>query len=168
MFRLGLGGLMGNPASGYIMVIITIGAKTGKVRYTPVNYAISDGQVYCLAGFGQVSHWYRNVHANPQVALLMPGGAITARAEQVADPAERLKLARQVLINGGFAGFFFGFNPRRVDDERLAEALGDIPVLRFHPTGIGSGPADPGGWLWILGALLTLGWLLRGRSGRRR
>ena len=52
VFRLGLGPLMGNPFTGYIMVLKTTGRKTGKQRYTPVDYAIQDGKVYCLAGLG--------------------------------------------------------------------------------------------------------------------
>ena len=53
MFRLGLGPFFGNPITGYIMVLKVIGRKTGKVRYVPVNYAIRNGSVYCLAGFGR-------------------------------------------------------------------------------------------------------------------
>ncbi len=66
MFRLGLGPLMVNPFGGYIMVLKTIGRKTGKVRYSPVNYAIMNGNVYCLVGFGHIADWYRNLRANPR------------------------------------------------------------------------------------------------------
>ena len=48
VFRLGLGAFVGSPLGGYIMVVKTIGRKTGEARYTPVNYAIIDGNVYCL------------------------------------------------------------------------------------------------------------------------
>jgi hypothetical protein len=37
VFRLGLGSLIVNPFSGYIMVIKTIGHKTGAERFTPTN-----------------------------------------------------------------------------------------------------------------------------------
>jgi hypothetical protein len=46
MFRLGLGPLFGNPISGYVIVLRTIGRKTGRVRYTPVTYCIANGSVY--------------------------------------------------------------------------------------------------------------------------
>jgi hypothetical protein len=36
-----------------IMVIRHKGRKSGKVRYTPVNYALADGCVYAIAGFGK-------------------------------------------------------------------------------------------------------------------
>ena len=69
MFRLGFGAFMGNPVTGYIMVIKTIGRKSGKLRFTPVNYAILDGNIYCTAGFGRKAHWYLNLMANPQVGI---------------------------------------------------------------------------------------------------
>ena len=46
MFRLGLGPFMGNPLSGYIMVIRTVGRKSGKIRYAPVNYVIHKGDIW--------------------------------------------------------------------------------------------------------------------------
>lgn len=54
MFRLGLGPVIGNPLSGYIMVIKTSGRKSGITRYSPVNYAILNGSVYCLSGYGRL------------------------------------------------------------------------------------------------------------------
>ncbi len=64
VFKMGLGPFVGNPFSGYIMVFKTIGRKSGLVRYAPVNYAILDGNVYCLSGLGKVAHWYKNLTAN--------------------------------------------------------------------------------------------------------
>jgi deazaflavin-dependent oxidoreductase (nitroreductase family) len=155
-FRLGLGPLMGNPFTGYIMVLKTTGRKTGRQRYTPVNYAILDGKVYCLAGFGKLTHWYRNLQAEPRLELILPGGALMGAAEEVADRQERLAVTRQVLKNGGFAGYFFGFSPHSVADEVLDEATKEIPVIRISPTGIGSSPTDPGGWSWVLAFGLML------------
>lgn len=165
-FRLGLGPLVGNPFSGYIMVLKTVGNKTGKVRYAPVNYAILNGNVYCLAGFGQVAHWYRNIRAQPSVELILPGGSVTGIAEDVTDADERLRAFRQVLKNGGFAGFFLGFNPHTGSDEVLREKVRALPVVRIRPTGIGSGAVDPGGWLWVL-MLVGFAWRTGRRFGRR-
>ncbi|HBX70202.1 MAG TPA: hypothetical protein DEH25_12700 [Chloroflexi bacterium] len=158
MFRLGLGELFGNPLSGYIMVMKPIGRKSGKQFYTPVNYAIRNGCVYCLSGGRRTSDWFRNLLAHPEVEIILPGGAIFARAEEVNDPDERCMMARQVLINAGFAGFFEGYNPRNISDEELQEKISDLPVLRFTPLGVGNGAADPAGWAWVwtVVALLAL------------
>jgi deazaflavin-dependent oxidoreductase (nitroreductase family) len=150
VFRLGLGPLLVNPFGGYIMVLKTIGHKTGKVRYVPVNYAIEGGCVYCMAGFGRVSHWYRNLSAQPSLEVLLPGRALAGRAEEVTDPDEYLRVARQILKNAGFAGFFTGCNPFTASDATLLDHLQGVPLLRIQPTGIGSGPADAGGHLWII------------------
>ena len=165
LFRLGLGPILGSPYGGYIMVIKTHGRCTGKTRYTPVNYAINNGYVYCTAGFGSVSHWYKNLSNNPQVELLLPSGAVTANAEVVNEIAEKRIALRQVLINSGFAAFVFGgFNPYRVSEEKIIELTRDYIVIRFRTAGIAAGPYDPGGWFWLwpvaaLAALIF--WLFR-------
>jgi deazaflavin-dependent oxidoreductase (nitroreductase family) len=149
-FRLGLGSFIVNPLSGYIMVIKTIGHKSGRTRYAPMNYAIQEGNIYCTAGFGQTTHWYRNLRAHPRVELLMPGGNILGLAEEVTDPGERLRALRQVFWNGGFAGFLMGFNPNTAPDEQVIEKCKGLPVIRIRPTGLYSGATDPGGWLWLI------------------
>lgn len=149
MFRLGLGPFFVNPLVGYIMVLKTIGRKSGKTYYTPVNYAIYKGSVYCISGGRKTSDWFRNVLANPEIEIILPGGAIFARAEEVRDPDESLAMTRQVFTNAGFAGFFEGYNPRRISDEELQDKISDLPLLRFQPLGLGNGAADPAGWAWI-------------------
>jgi len=163
VFRLGLGSFFGNPFSGYIMVLKTVGRKSGRARYAPVNYALRAGQVYCLAGFGEGTHWLRNLQAEPRLEAILPGGAIAGRAALVSDPAERLALVRQVLKNGGFAGFMEGFNPFTVPDEELARRTAAMPLVRIQPVGPGNGASDPAGWAWVwtvvfLAALLA--WLI--------
>jgi deazaflavin-dependent oxidoreductase (nitroreductase family) len=167
-FRAGLGAFIANPFTGYIMVLKTIGHKSGQERYTPANYAIRNGAVYCLAGFGQTAHWYRNLQANPRVELMLPNGNLSGWAEEVTDPDERLGAIRQVLKNGGFAGFFFGFNPFTASDKTLVERCANIPVMRIRPAGIQGGPADPGGWWWVMWAGLGLLPLVVRWMGKRR
>jgi deazaflavin-dependent oxidoreductase (nitroreductase family) len=149
LFRMGFGAVIGTPFGGYIMVIRTQGRKTGKLRYAPVNYAIFNGSIYCIAGFGKASGWFRNLQFNPDLELILPGGGLAGHMEITNDPAERILVARQILKNGGFAGYFFGFSPFTVSDERLAQAIADLPILCIKPTGIGSGAFDPGGLAWI-------------------
>ncbi len=164
VFQLGLGVLVGNPFSGYIMVIKTIGHKSGKTRFAPVNYAIIDGQVYIMAGFGRVTHWFKNLQANPNLDVILPGRTISGQAVEVDDPQEALIAVRQILRNAGFAGFFEGYNPRRASDEQLQATLTRAPIIRIQPSGVHASLADPGGWLWwglTLAALVLLFILLR-------
>lgn len=156
MFRLGFGPIMGNPFTGYIMVLKTIGRKSGKLYYVPVNYTIHEGNIYCISGFRKEADWYRNLRAVPEIEMILPTSSVYARMEEISDPAEKRTIARQILTNAGFAGYFEGYNPRRISDEELQRKTADMPVLRFQPLGIGNGASDYGGWAWILTILITI------------
>lgn len=160
LFRMGFGALVGNPLTGYIMVLKTIGRVSGKIRYAPVNYAILGGCVYCTAGFGKASHWYKNLKAHPEIEVILPGRTIAGTVEEVEDPGEKLTAFRQIMKNGGFAGFSLGFNPFTIPDEDLAPRMKEYPVMRIRPSGVGSGPADAGGWMWFLWVIVALGLIL--------
>jgi deazaflavin-dependent oxidoreductase (nitroreductase family) len=159
MFRCGLGFFFGNPLSGYIMVLKVVGRKSGKVRFAPVNYAIYNGNVYCVSGGRQSSDWFRNIKANPLVEVILPGGQIFGTVSEISDADERRIVIRQVLQNAGFAGFFEGYNPFKISDQELFTKSADLPLLRIHPLGIGSGASDPGGWAWIWSVVLTI-WII--------
>ena len=150
LFRFGLGSFVGNPITGYIMVMKTIGRKTGKKRYVPLNYAILGGNIYCMAGFGKDTHWYRNLQAQPNIEIIMPSGPLAGVAEDATNSEESIDIMRLLLKNSGFAGFFAGFNPFTLTDTELCEKTKGYPLVRIRPTGVGSGAGDAGGWLWIL------------------
>lgn len=163
VLRAGFGPLLVSPFGGYILVLTTLGRKTGRPRHTPVNYALLDGDVYCIAGFGQVADWYRNLAAIPEVAVQLPAGRIWGRGDTVQDPALRLRVARQVLRNAGLAGFFFGFNPFTTSDEALERGIAAAPVVRIRPQHVLPSVHDPGGAGWVLpmlGWAALLGWLI--------
>ena len=67
MWRFGLGTWLNVWPSviGQIMVLTHTGRKSGLKRHTPVNYALVEGEIYCTAGYGRGSDWYRNIEANP-------------------------------------------------------------------------------------------------------
>ena len=115
---------------GRIMVIKHVGRRSGKVRLAPVNYASLDGEIYCTAGFGAVSDWYRNIMAGPDVELWLPEGKVPARAEDISDCPQRLSVLRAVLIASGFAAPLFGVDPR-TSDEKLAALSPDYRIIHF-------------------------------------
>jgi deazaflavin-dependent oxidoreductase (nitroreductase family) len=156
MFRLGLGALICNPISGYIMVLKVRGRKSGKLRFTPVNYAIYRGAVYCISGWRKTSDWYKNLLAAPEIEVLLPGRSIFGRVAEETDPETRLLVIRQVLKNAGFAGFFEGYNPWKIADADLLPKIADLPLMKITPSGLGSGADDPSGWGWITAGLLLI------------
>lgn len=145
---------MANPYVGFIMVLVHTGRRSGVRRYTPLNYAEIDGEIWCAAGFGPASDWYRNLRATPTVEVWLPDGRrLAGEAHDATDlPAtERLRLMRAVLVNSGFAAHAAGLNPRRMSDAELAAATADYRLVRLRPTG----PADdaghpaPGDLAWV-------------------
>src|SRR6185369_17401066 len=87
MWKIGMGKMINMWPAGFgcIMVIKHRGRKSGKEYLTPVNYAIVDGKIYCTAGFGSISDWYRNMLANPNVELWLPEGKRKAQAEDISE-----------------------------------------------------------------------------------
>ncbi len=172
MWRLGLGPMlnMGPVMAGRYMVITHTGRKSGMKRRTPVNYAEVDGEIYCTAGFGSVSDWYRNIIANPQVEMWLPDGWYAGIAEEVTHPEVRLPLLRDVLIAGGFAAYAAGVDPQKMTDEELDAVTKDSKLIHIRRVAARTGVDGPGDlvWVWpvVVMILLPLA-LFKGTGGRR-
>lgn len=152
LWRLGLGSWVNiwPRVGGRILVLTHIGRKSGQKRRTPVNYTLADGDVYCLAGFGEGSDWYRNLKANPAVEVWLPQGWWAGYAEEVTDAEARTALLRQVLIASGFAAYAAGLDPVQMSDAELLAAAADYRLIRIRRTEACTGAGGPGdlAWLW--------------------
>ncbi len=142
-----------NPLSGYIMVLQTIGRTSGKPRLTPLNYALADGYIYCIAGFGSGTDWLANLKANPNVEVHLAGTAVKGRAEIVTEREEAERIFIQIMHNCGFASLLVGLNPLTLTKEKILQKRGPEVVVRIRPTGVIGGPCDPGGRGWIVPTL---------------
>jgi deazaflavin-dependent oxidoreductase (nitroreductase family) len=144
------------------MVVIHIGRKTGLKRYQPLNYAIVDEDIYCVAAFGDSSDWYRNLLANPNVEVWLPDGWWAGVAEDVSDSPTRIQLIRQVMLESGFAAYAAGLNPRKMTDEELDQESKKYRLLRIQRTAARTGPGGPGdlAWVWQLATIILLGWVI--------
>jgi deazaflavin-dependent oxidoreductase (nitroreductase family) len=148
--RAGLGALFSTPIGGYLMLLRTKGRSSGQLREAPLGYVITDGAVYCVAGFGRKTHWFRNIEADPHVEVVLPGRAFAGIAEEVTDPVEYLARMRGLLTALGLVGReTVGCDPRTVSDDELRERTRGLPLVRIRATGIAAGPSDPGGLAWI-------------------
>jgi hypothetical protein len=140
------------------------------MRDAPLGYTIVDNRVYCMAGFGRPTHWFRNILADPNVEVILPSRAFSGVAEEVTDPEERRRALVPLLRSMGVIAAMVGMgNPWRDSPEEIERKCEGMPLVRIRATGIAAGPEDPGGRYWVVtlaaSALLGL-WLLR-RSGRR-
>lgn len=160
-YRAGLGPLFSNPATGSIMVLRTRGRTSGVMRDAPLGYVILDGSIYCCAGFGVRTHWYRNLAADPRVECLLPDRAVSGVAEEVADPDEWLPAFRALIRSMGVIGRGTVADVDRASDDELRTKGAGVPLIRVRVTGIAPGPSDPGGLLWVPVTIVSAWWFLR-------
>lgn len=165
LWRLGLGAWCNAwpTLGGRILVLTHTGRKTGLRRQTPINYAIVNGEIYGLAGFGEASDWYRNVKANPHVELWLPDGWWAGTVEDISDDERRGQLMRHVLLSSGFAAPLFGVDPYRLTDEQIDRATQPYRLLRLRRTEARTGPNGPGdlAWVWPVTTFVLLAMLWR-------
>ncbi len=172
LWRLGLARMMNVWPAGFgrILVLEHVGRRSGTNYRTPVNFAMVGDDLYCVAAFGERTHWYRNILAAPEIAVWLPHGRWVASAEDASDDPRRLALMRRVLLDSGFAAPLVGLYPRRMSDESLAEATSRYRLLRIHPRYkqvAADGPGDLA-WVWIVVATLLAAIILGVRLGRHR
>jgi deazaflavin-dependent oxidoreductase (nitroreductase family) len=80
-----------------LMLLTTIGAKTGATRVSPLAYTVDDGRVVIVASKGGAdTHpaWFLNIEANPIVTVEVGTERYQARA-RVAQGADRERLYAQ-------------------------------------------------------------------------
>jgi len=153
-WRLGLGRMVNiwPSVGGQIMVITHRGRSTGRRRRTPVNYALVDGEIYCTAGFGKVTDWYRNLMADPHVEVWLPNGRWSGVAEDITDRPQALDRLRAVLISSGAAADLFGVHPKTMSDEELRAYTEQYRLIHIRREEALTGPGGPGelAWMWLL------------------
>lgn len=106
-----------------VLLLTTIGRKTGKKHTTPLGYFI-DGDNYVItasnAGFDAHPAWFHNLRANPHVTLEVKDRKIEAQAE-IAKSEKRATLWSQLIsIAPGYANY-----AKRTSRE--------IPLVILHP-----------------------------------
>lgn len=134
LWKLGLGPFLNCwPAvGGRILVIRHRGRKSGREYLTPVNYALVGGEIYCTAGFGARTDWFRNLIADPCAEVWLPEGHRNARAVDVSDSPRRIELLRAITIASGFAGPLLGVDQRKLTDEQMGRIGKDYRLVRFE------------------------------------
>lgn len=95
------GKVPGELAGLPLLIITTIGAKSGLPRAVPLAYQSIDTRLVIIASMGgAVKHppWFHNLVANPRVGVEMDGVSFGARAHVTAG-ADRDELYRRVCEN---------------------------------------------------------------------
>jgi deazaflavin-dependent oxidoreductase (nitroreductase family) len=82
-YKLGMGWMIGK----YILLLTTTGRKSGKPRYTPLEYLYDkeNDRYRIAAGWGGHTDWYRNILKNPNVKVQVGRRKFDAVAECATD-----------------------------------------------------------------------------------
>lgn len=162
LYRLGLGKLFGK----YIMIISTIGRKSGKVRRTPIEYHRSGDTIYAISGFEKDPDWYRNLKAHPYVTLQTNQGTHAMLARQP-ETAEEWQEVFEYLKKSPVSNLSIPDTIDRLDDPEIQAQVREWPAVLFEPTDEPCPEPLPADlfWTWplILFALafeITFWWLI--------
>jgi len=122
-FRSNQGRVGGQFEGSPVLLLHTVGAKTGIERVNPMMYLDLDGRRYVFASkAGADSHpdWYHNLRAHPEVTVEVGTETVTATAVPLAEPQRTEVYAEQARRYPGFG-----------DYERKTSRV--IPVVELVP-----------------------------------
>lgn len=108
-----------------VLLLTTIGRKSGLPRTTPLQYEEIDGNYYLGSARGVNADWYRNIQACPQVTVQVRDRTFTGIAEPVTDPGRIAEFLEFRLKHNLFIGLVMRFEGlplryTRADLERFA------------------------------------------------
>ena len=111
-----------------VMLLTTIGAKTGLPRKLPLAYIIDGESLIVIASnYGKSSDpaWFRNVVANPEVDVLAGAQSGKYTATEITDPAERERAWELVLdFSAGYGDYEVRAGDRTIQTVRLQRTHG--------------------------------------------
>lgn len=95
LYRLGLGGLMGDR----FLLLTHRGRKSGRLYDTVIEVIKHDPTIrtyYVVSGFGRRSDWFRNVQKTPEVTITVGRRRMPARA-RVLPPEEAVPILQDFM-----------------------------------------------------------------------
>ncbi len=124
VFRLSKGRLGGRFLGGApVLLLTTIGRKSGKPRTAPVLYLAEGDRFVIVAsqgGFSTHPLWYRNLEGNPNVEIEIGGERKKMTAKRAGDAEKRMLWPKLVAMYHDF-------------DDYQARTPRDIPVVILSP-----------------------------------
>ena len=108
-FRANNGKVGGYFAGANMLLLHTVGAKSGQARTNPLVYVTDGDRLVVIASKGGADSnpdWYYNLLANPNVTVELGTEQFQARATAVTEEPERSRLyAKMVEHRPGFAAY---------------------------------------------------------------
>lgn len=163
LYRAGLGWLL----PGRFLLINHIGRKSGKTRQAVLEVVEHDEATdtyYVASGYGRSSHWFKNIQANPDVAIQVGRRKLAATAEilspqasgqRMVEYARRMPTAAKTLT--GLVGL--DVDGSEADFRRAGEA--QIPFVALHVQEALNEEKPPWGAIAFILVVVALVWLKR-------
>lgn len=98
LYKLTGGRFFGGGENGSVLVLTHKGAKSGKVRETPLMYMPHDDGFIIVASAGGAPHnpgWYHNLMANPETSVNISGETVAVQGRDAG--AERDALWEKIV-----------------------------------------------------------------------
>ena len=130
LYAIGLGPLYGRV----VLLLTTKGRKTGKPRITPLQYEEVGADIVIAAARGVAADWYRNIVADPNVAVRVRRRRFAGIATPSTDPQEitdflELRLRRHPRMVGRIMRIRgVPADPKRSDLEDYARGLAMVTI----------------------------------------
>ncbi len=100
-----------------LVILNTIGAKSGKLREIPLVALVEDEAMYIFAskaGATTNPDWYHNLKANPEIAVEFGADSFDARLDELPTDEGQATLARQAAIMPQFGNYVESAAPRMI------------------------------------------------------
>ncbi len=133
--------MMANYKHGFgptrvVMLLTTIGRKSGLPRGTPLQYEEVDGDYYIVSARGTEADWFKNICVNPNVRVQVRDIEFDAKAEPVIDPIRiadfiELRLRRHPIMIRLIMHLFDGL-PLRFTRANLEEFCKEKAMVILH------------------------------------
>ena len=124
LYRLSGGRIAGRfPSGAPVLLLTTIGRKSGRPRTAPLLYLTDGDQYVIVASKGGMSHhplWFKNLQANPRVEVEVGRQKLAMTACQASAEEKAALWPRLVAMYAGYADY-------------QARTERDIPVIILTP-----------------------------------
>jgi deazaflavin-dependent oxidoreductase (nitroreductase family) len=156
LWRLGLGSIVGRR----LMIMTTIGRKSGRLRHTAVEYHVYKDRKYVMAAWPQAD-WYRNLADNPYLTIQTASASEEVSARRLStdeELSEVYELVEQTPVLRKFCethGIQMTLSDFLAHKDRFSLFTFDAV---YEPTVV---PLDANlRWVWLLGIVSGLAGLI--------
>jgi deazaflavin-dependent oxidoreductase (nitroreductase family) len=119
-----------------ILILKTIGWKTGKVRRTPLEYRRYEETITIFAARGEEATWVKNLRANSEDVSVMHGfHSFKPSIEFVSDINKKQDIIKWYIMKFGKAAkVLFGWDPKQDDPETtdFSKLINLLTIILLH------------------------------------